>query len=51
MPIWKTIIIFLVLLPLVKINFYLREKGLLSDKWFWADVLMVKWGYYTNIRL
>lgn len=41
----KTIIIFIILIPLTEVNYCLRRKGILPDKWFWADELMLEWGY------
>jgi len=26
-------------------NYSLRKKGLLPDEWYWADSIILKWGY------
>ena len=34
--------------PLIRANYWLREIGVLPDKWFWADRLACSWGYFTH---
>jgi len=34
----------LVLKRLTKRNYKLRVMGKLPDEWYWADILMLKWG-------
>lgn len=34
-----------VLLRLVLRDYRLREKGLGPDRWHWADMLLLRWGY------
>jgi len=41
----KWLITKLILYPLTYRNYRLRELGKLPDKWYWADVLLVKWGF------
>ena len=41
----KWLIAKLILYPLVYRNMRLREKGLLPDKWYWADIKLSSWGY------
>ena len=38
----------LMLAPLVKRNYRLRAQGLLPDEWYWADMLLLKIGYYVK---
>ena len=35
----------LILYPLTYRNYRLREKGKLPDEWYWADILLTKWGF------
>jgi len=37
----------LLLRPLIKRNYRLREQGLVADEWYWADRLAVKYGYFV----
>lgn len=41
----------LVLRPLIKRNYRLRELGELPDKWYWADELSVKFGFFNCLPL
>ena len=41
----KWIIAKLILYPLVYKNYKLRQQGKLPDKWYWADVKLIRWGY------
>lgn len=43
----KRAIFFMVLRPLIKRNYKLRELGLKSDEWYWADKLAMRWGYFV----
>lgn len=38
----------LILKPLIKRNYRLRAQGKLPDKWYWADRLSVKYGYFVE---
>ena len=38
----------LCLWPLVSRNYFLREIGELPDKWYWADVIMLHFGYWVR---
>ena len=40
----------IVLKPLIKRNFRLRERGVLPDKWYWADLLALKCGFRVSIH-
>ena len=44
----KWLIAHLVLIPLVRRNYRLREAGKAPDDWYWADVLLVSWGYIVT---
>lgn len=35
----------LILMPLVKYNYWQRERGIKPDEWYWADALMLHLGY------
>lgn len=37
-----------ILFRLVVGNYKQRIMGELPDKWYWADVLLLKWGYSVN---
>ena len=45
----------LILKPLIKRNYKLRRKSALTgdgkhpDRWYWADTLAVKYGYFVDI--
>lgn len=41
----KWLIVKLFLFPLICRNYKLRENHKLPDTWYWADVLLAKWGY------
>lgn len=41
----KWLIAKLILYPLVYSNYQLREAGKLPDTWYWADILLSKWGF------
>ena len=41
----KWLIAKLILYPLTYRNYHLRELGKLPDKWYWADILLIKWGF------
>lgn len=41
----KYLIFKLILSPLIKRNYKLREQGKIPDKWYWADEIALKWGY------
>ncbi len=45
----RDVIFYAVLRPLIWANYWLRAHRLARDKWFWADVLAVKWGYLHKI--
>ena len=47
----KRLIYMLVLRPLIRRNYRLRRAGLLPDRWFWADVLAIRWGFFTEDTL
>jgi hypothetical protein len=38
----------IVLSLLIMRNYSLRKKGLLPDKWYWADSVILKWGYVVS---
>jgi hypothetical protein len=38
----------LVLRPLIKRNYKLREQGKIPDEWHWADLIAIEHGYYNN---
>ena len=40
----KWLIAKLILYPLTYRNYRLRESKKLPDKWYWADILLTKWG-------
>jgi hypothetical protein len=44
----KYIIYHLILKPLIKRNYRLREEGLLPDEWYWADEIASNWKYLTR---
>ena len=44
----KRLIAKLFLYPLTYENYRLRELGKLPDEWFWADVLLTKWGFLSR---
>lgn len=48
-PIMRTAIFYLFLRPLILANYWMRERKLLSDKWFWADATALSWGFTVNI--
>jgi hypothetical protein len=37
----------LLLWPVVSINYRLRSKRMIKDRWFWADALLCRWGYFV----
>jgi hypothetical protein len=41
----RALIFYIALRPLIAVNYWLRERGLAKDKWFWADTLALSWGY------
>lgn len=41
----KRLIAKYILYPLTYRNYRLRESGKLPDKWYWADTLLIKWGF------
>ncbi len=45
----RTLIFYAILRPLIFANYWLRQRHILADKWFWADVLAVKWGFIRKI--
>ncbi len=38
----------LVLKPLIKRNYRMRNAGLLPDEWYWADKIAVHYGYFVS---
>ena len=38
-----------VLTKLVRMNYKLRERGILPDKWYWADRMLYHTGYYVDM--
>jgi hypothetical protein len=45
----KMIIGYLILRPLVRRNYRLRNDGILPDEWYWADILLMEWGLWGLI--
>lgn len=45
-----TIVYCLVLYPLIKANYWLREHGLTKDEWFWADKVALNHGLWNHAR-
>lgn len=43
----RWLIFALVLRPLIRRNYRLRQAGLSPDEWYWADRLAVSWGYFV----
>lgn len=41
----------MVLCPLILRNYSLRKKGLLPDEWYWADKILLKWGYAMGSKV
>lgn len=39
----------LILRGLIRRNYRLREEGVLSDEWYWADVLAMRYGYFLEV--
>ena len=39
----------LILRPLIKRNYAMRERGTAPDVLYWADSLAVSWGYFTEL--
>jgi hypothetical protein len=38
----------LVLAPLIRRNYKLREEGKLEDHWYWADYLATRHGFFVK---
>jgi hypothetical protein len=38
-----------VLRPLILRNYRLRRAGLRPDRWYWADLLAMRWGFARDI--
>lgn len=41
----------LVLKPLIKRNYRLRELGKIPDEWYWADELAISYGFIDSYPL
>jgi len=37
----------MLLWPLIRLNYWKREHGLAPDKWYWADEILLSWGWAT----
>jgi len=46
----KRLIFMAILQPLILANYWLRQRRLIADKWFWADKLALGWGYSVKFR-
>jgi len=44
----KRIIFILILAPLIRRNYKLREQKKLPDKWYWADKIAIGWGFWVE---
>lgn len=45
----RSLVYRIILLPLIRRDLQLRAKGLRPDQWYWADVLAMRWGFFTDI--
>jgi hypothetical protein len=41
-------IFLLILRPIIQRDYRLRAKGVRPDRWHWADMLAVKWGFFVD---
>ena len=35
----------LILIPLIQHNYLQRRRGIKPDEWYWADRVLLEWGY------
>ena len=38
----------LILVPLIRLDLWLRKTGLRRDEWHWADLLALRWGFLDH---
>lgn len=43
----RRLVFLLVLRPIIRRDYRLREAGKRPDRWHWADVLALRWGYFA----
>lgn len=44
----RALIFIVVLRPLIRRNYRLRYEGRLPDRWYWADLVALRWGYFVE---
>lgn len=44
----KLLIFVLLLAPLIRINYWLRERHIIADQWFWADRVATGRGMFVQ---